>query len=93
MLDGITDSVDMSLSHLQQVVKDREVWPAAVHELQRAGHNLGTEQQQQHNLFFWPHRSTDRVILPTDGPCSRILLIDLHILEDDIWDFLMRFET
>ena len=38
-LDGVTGSMDMSLSKLQEIVKDREAWSAAFHGLQRAGHN------------------------------------------------------
>ena len=30
-MDGITDSIDISLSKLREVVKDREAWRAAIH--------------------------------------------------------------
>ena len=32
-VDGITDSVDMSLSKLREIVRDREAWHAVVHEV------------------------------------------------------------
>ena len=58
-LDGITDSMDMSLSKLQELVMDKEAWGAAVHGI---GHPWATEQQQQ-NCSFPRSKMAEKVVL------------------------------
>ena len=53
-LDGIINSMHMSLNKLWELVKDREVWPTPVHGLQKVGHDSVTEQQHSIlSLFTW----------------------------------------
>ena len=47
-MDGITDSMDMSLSKLLEMVKDRGGWCAVVHGSQRVRYDLATEQHHHH---------------------------------------------
>ena len=46
-LGSTTNSIDMSLSKLQRMVKDKEAWRAAVHGVTKVRHDWAIEQQQQ----------------------------------------------
>ena len=55
-LDGITDSMDMGLGGLQELVMDREAWRAAVHGVAKSGTRLSDGTELIHPIIYFQNK-------------------------------------
>ena len=63
-LDGITDSMDMSLSKLQEMVKDREAWCAVDHEVTKSWTQLYPLNNNTLELICRPAQQQTKPLCP-----------------------------
>ena len=83
-LDNITDSMNINLKKLLEIVEDRGAWCATVNGLQKARHDLVTEQQQQQQ----PSSFVTLFYIAAPVP-SELNNTGLHFLSKNLWEQLI----
>ena len=73
-LDGITDSMDMSLNELQELVMDREDWRAAIHGVAKSRTRLSDWTELMENSMKIPQNFKNRTTIQSRTPLLSIYL-------------------
>ena len=95
-LNGLTDSVDMSLRKLQQTVKDREAWCAAVHGVAKSQTQLSDCTTLSENGFaFYLQENPGYQVCKTFKSLAIIIIFSIYILSftEETSYFLVTFKN
>ena len=90
-MDGITDSMDMGLSKLQESVMDREAWRAALHGVTKSQTRLRDASHHSIQLVLNNYPLTDCVDQQMNVVSQKITEVDREWCPSLLWNFSEDF--